>query len=918
MYIKSYNGEAKTTIKSNVDFAIYDDQEVIMFSLCDITVNVKGVLSNLNITSTSKKINLLSYDFIKFDRYIDAYKYSSNQPSKWKYTTCKNEKYLHGIAFNNEKIKNVVIDYSGNSKNKLISKFLNDKHNIPVTDEVVSLLNETMEFKELNVYSKTESNAKAYYISEYTIKKIPEMLKKIKLPFDKSTISEWDNIKTINDYILSFNKQIQHQMDQNILVRFKTTDEVDMSMFEYGMIPYRGQVPLIQAGVKTLQEEERVLYTCEMGTGKTLLGIMANSLYMKSKNNQIYTTLVVVPNATVKKWRDEIEKILGDSVIVKICTTTKEYIQFINNTTIDKPVYIISSKETAKLGFKRKPSINYSLKYVNVEEQDDYGRKSISKIKVRDLAICPKCGQPMENAAYKQSDTIENSYLRAKHFDSIKKSNYKCPNCSEILWSAYYEKNSKTSLMDYCQRKNIKFDSLIWDEFHNERNISSATGNTFGNFLNMSKIKILLSGTMTNGNVSSLFPLLMRLIPRTMLKDGYTMKDMDKFINTYGSLKAVSNINDDTQRITSRTMFKDSDYKEIAGISPVVFTKYLSNICVSATMDDLGIDMVDYKEYPIEIKMEDTLKRNLSRLQSELKQNAAFNFEMYNTSVLRHYLNNPFGWNYLELINNKQELVRINFPNLNPDVTLTKEQAILDLVKDELSLNRKCLVYTDFTGGNSKYQDDDMISQRLENLFKKNNIKAKILKASIKPIDRMDYINKNSDVEVWITNPTLVKEGLDLINYPTIIYYNFDYEPLKIQQGAHRAWRSTQKNYCKTYYMYCVDTIEEKIIKSVTLKKMEMNALEGKYDIDDFNLVKRTASALGKELFECIDVNSSLNALNKNQVRANSIKLHPLVEEFYNKRKVVPIEIYQMEKEVENKLEKLPMQFSQSIQQSFF
>ena len=145
----------------------------------------------------------------------------------------------------------------------------------------------------------------------------------------------------------------------------------------------------------------------------------------------------------------------------------------------------------------------------------------------------------------------------------------------------------------------------------------------------------------------------------------------------------------------------------------------------------------------------------------------------------------------------------------------------------------------------------------------------------------MEYIDKHKDTEVWITNPILVKEGLDLIDYPIIIFYNFDYDPLKIQQASRRAYRSIQTVDCETYYFYYKDSVEEKIMKSITLKKIEMNAIEGKYNLDDFSLIKRTASALGKELYDCINVSDSLSKLNQNQIKAKDIKLHPEVEKLY-------------------------------------
>lgn len=881
-YIESYNKEANTTIKANIDFMIRSKHSLspLMFSICDIGVNVRGVLSNLNVTSQEKYMKVRMYDNIKYENTLDIFN------NKWLYKVCKNEKYTHGIAYDLRNIKNVIIDYEGTEKYQLISLFLNNNHNIPVDENTVEILDkEENLFTELEVFSSIPSKMKAYYIADYTIKTIEEFLKRIKLPLVDDNIDRWNDINTVNDYVLEFNKEITEAMGKNIKVRFDSKNDLpNMNMFKYKRKPYKGQVPLIESGVRTLKDEERVIYTCQMGTGKTTIGVMTNDLYMNEKLKNNYITLVVAPNSTLKKWKSEIKNILGSKVEVIICTNTLDFIKHMKSSKRNKPTYIITSKETVKLGFKRYAGVNYGSKIVTVAEENKYGFMSDVKYKVKDLALCPKCGLPMSNLAKKKNCDIDDEYLKEKHFSSIKKSNYKCPNCSEVLWSATYQKTIKTSLMDYCRRKNIKFDSLIWDEFHNEKNISSSTGTAFGNILKMSKVKILLSGTMNNGNVSSIFPLLMRLIPRKMFKDGYTMQDMDKFIKSYGSLKAVKTISDDEQKGTNRTMFKDSEFNEIAGVNPIVFTKYLSDICISATMDDLGIDMVDYTEYPVEVEMEEELKQKYKSLNDVLKKNIPYNFEMYNSTIIRHYINNPFDWESMVVkkptTDGFQE-VTINFSNMNKSKMLNKECKLIELIKERLEDNKKSIVFTDFTGGNSRYQNGEVINDRLVRILNNNGIKAKCLKATVKPIERMEYIEKNPEVEVWVTNPILVKEGLDLIDYPVIIFYNFDYEPMKIQQASRRAWRSIQTVNCETYYFYYKESVEEKVMKTITLKKMEMNAIEGKFDLDDFNIVKRTASQLGKELYDCINVNYSFGKLNDNQIKAKDVILRSEVEQLY-------------------------------------
>jgi len=898
MYLESYNKEAKTTLKANIDFIItgqFQDRKyggdtpnvsVFMASLCDIGVNIRGVLANFNSVSESKYIKLKYYEDIDTEYIINSVtRMNGNFESCWQYKTCKNNMYTHGIIYNKPLIENCIVDYTGSEKYKILNRHINDKLQIPMTEEILELIDDKDDlFPELIVWSKKQTNIKAYYINNSLASDLSYRLLNTKLPLDNGNIDRWDDINTVNDYVLEFNKEIQTVLNKSIRTRFDSENELpDMRMFEYGRMPYRGQIQLIEAGKRTLLDEQRVIFTCDMGTGKSTLGTMTNDLYMQEKKNKKYITLVVAPNSTLKKWSKEIKLILGNKVNTKICESTVEYIRYMKNYIDDKPLYIITSKETAKLGFKRKPAVNYGTKIVKVEEEDEYGRKVNKNHKIKDLALCPHCGMPMINSAKNKNSEIEDEYLREKHFKGIKKSNYKCPNCGEVLWSVSYVKKAKTSLTDYCHRKNIKFDSCIFDEFHNERNITSATGNMFGNILKMSKVKILLSGTMNNGNVSSIFPLLMRLVPHKMFKDGYTMQSMDKFIKSYGSLKAVKVIKDDEQKATSRTMFKDSDFTEIPGVNPIVYTRYLADITISATMDDLGIDMVDYTEYPVEVEIEDELAIKYHSLSEGLKRVIPYNYEMYNSTVIRHFLNNPFGWSKITVRDSKGDDHTFKFPNMDSAKLLDKEIQLIELVQNKLKDNKKSLIFTDFTGGNSKYQNGEIISDRLCRILTEQGIKSKVLKASIKPMERMDYINKYPEVEAWITNPILVKEGLDLIEYPVIIFYAFDFEPLKIQQASRRAWRSIQTVDCETYYFYYKDSIEDKIIKSVTLKKMEMCAIEGRYNIDDFNLVKRTASALGNELYQCINVQESMSKLNQNQVKSTNIKLRDEVEELYKK-----------------------------------
>ena len=194
MYLESYNKEAKTTLKANIDFiitgkfnnSVYSSNpsiSVFMCSLCDIGINVRGVLSNFNSVSEDKYIKLKFYD--KIDREYtlsETYRFNGNQEANWQYKTCKNKKYTHAIIYNKNLINNCVIDYDGNKKYEVLNRYINDNLHIPMTEEILKLIDDKNDlFSELNVWSKKETNIKAYYINQSTGKTIEGKLKRIDL-----------------------------------------------------------------------------------------------------------------------------------------------------------------------------------------------------------------------------------------------------------------------------------------------------------------------------------------------------------------------------------------------------------------------------------------------------------------------------------------------------------------------------------------------------------------------------------------------------------------------------------------------------------------------------------------------------------------------------------------------------------------
>ena len=56
-------------------------------------------------------------------------------------------------------------------------------------------------------------------------------------------------------------------------------------------------------------------------------------------------------------------------------------------------------------------------------------------------------------------------------------------------------------------------------------------------------------------------------------------------------------------------------------------------------------------------------------------------------------------------------------------------------------------------------------------------------------------------IDVMICNPELVKTGLDLLEFPTIVFMQSGYNVYTVQQASRRSWRIGQKLPVKVLYL---------------------------------------------------------------------------------------------------------------------
>src|SRR3546814_20396347 len=132
---------------------------------------------------------------------------------------------------------------------------------------------------------------------------------------------------------------------------------------------------------------------------------------------------------------------------------------------------------------------------------------------------------------------------------------------------------------------------------------------------------------------------------------------------------------------------------------------------------------------------------------------------------------------------------------------MPKERELIEICKQEKAEGRKTLVYSVYTGTRDT-------TSRLKVLLEQEGFKVAVLRASVDASRREDWIAEQLDrgIDVLITNPELVKTGLDLLEFPTIVFLQSGYNVYSLQQAAQPSWRNGQRPKERAVGQGCVST----------------------------------------------------------------------------------------------------------------
>ena len=308
-------------------------------------------------------------------------------------------------------------------------------------------------------------------------------------------------------------------------------------------------------------------------------------------------------------------------------------------------------------------------------------------------------------------------------------------------------------------------------------------------------------------------------------------------------------------------------------------------LCAFVFLEDISGELPPYEETYLSVAMDPPMREAYRELEDDIRQ--ALKAHKGNRSVLSTMLNtlllypdHPYGLGTLYGTEFDSELKRkVSFViaetrDLPEDSLYSKERRLLQEIKQELAEGRRCQVFAVYTRKHD-------VTARLERILSNEGIRTAVLRASVDTSKREAWYARQikDGVQVVICHPKLVETGLDLLDFPTILFYESGYSLHTLRQASRRSWRIGQRRPVRVKFLCYEGTMQTACLRLMGKKLLVALTMEGKFageglqniDEDDDML-----SAMARELVERNGIGETADAIWK-ALNAENQKLFPTI-----------------------------------------
>ena len=705
---------------------------------------------------------------------------------------------------------------------------------------------------------------------------------------------------TIYDYMRSYSQLLGERILDEYAALHSFHDQVSPRLKQLLRTPFAAQQIAIMGVVKRWQAARTALIVAECGTGKTLMALAAMHAHSRKPH---YTALAMVPPHLVLKWareafltipgirvflvdglrnggepnqphginevrlvkgrvlRDGIRSSLSDLRMARFHTSARKRWSSV----CSQPALFIVGRERAKLGYVWRHA------FVIPRSGRYFG-----------CAVNPDSGKPVMVGDERRL-TAED-FLEAKIGEVVDRcGDQSRKQIHSALWQADETKIPRMAPVEFIGRYMPRwFDYAICDEIHQLAG-DTAQGNALGTLASCTDRVLGLTGTLLGGYADDVFNTLFRLEAAKMKQRGYEWGASGRtaFVQDYGVLETVTKV-EAIDNACSNARSTTSVHRK-PGASPLLFGEFLMQLCAFVFLDDISSELPAYEEELVGVAMDDEMRVAYEELEQSIRE--ALRKNRRNRSVLSTMLNallvypdHPFGIGTLYGVRFDAEARRkVKFVIAEPrdlaeDCQYSKERELVARVKKELAEGRRCQIFAVYTRKHD-------VNARLEKILKEAGIHTAVLRANVDTAKREAWYEKQirQGVQAVIAHPRLVETGLDLLEFPTIIFYESGYSLHTLRQASRRSWRIGQRRPVRVIFLCYENTMQTACLRLMGKKLLVALTMEGKFageglqnvDEDDDML-----AAMARELVEKNGIGESADAVWRS-LHAEHQKLFP-------------------------------------------
>jgi hypothetical protein len=279
---------------------------------------------------------------------------------------------------------------------------------------------------------------------------------------------------------------------------------------------------------------------------------------------------------------------------------------------------------------------------------------------------------------------------------------------------------------------------------------------------------------------------------------------------------------------------------EKPGVSPAVLMHLIGNT-VFLRLADVARDLPPYTERVVLLPLDQQPRVDgnsqataYQRLASELRQAVQSALRQGSKRLLGAYLQSLLGYpdgctRGEVVVDTANGRVISEAPALpEEDVVYPKERALIELVNRERSRHRRVLVYITHT----ERRD---LSPRLRMILEREGLRVAVLKANTVAADRREEwvaARVQEGVDVLICHPRLVQTGLDLVDWPSIVWFQPEYSVYVLRQASRRSWRIGQRQPVEVTYLVYEGTLQAEALALIAAKMRSALMIEGELPED--------------------------------------------------------------------------------------